>query len=72
MPSTVRFRTFSTQRTSVTVLAEHAHHISNFINYCQKLYQLKKKQHYFSLEDAINKPRRLSHAKIRLNGRSIL
>ena len=55
MPSTVRFRTFSSQRTSVTVSAEHAHRSSNFINYCQKLYQLKK-QHYFSLEDAINKP----------------
>ena len=32
----------------------------------------EKKQHYFSLEDAVNEPWRLSSAKIRLNDRSFL
>ena len=48
MPSTVRFRTFSSQRTSVTVSAEHVHLSSNFINNCcQKLYQLKTTTLFF-------------------------
>ena len=50
----IKFRTFSSQQTSVTVSAEHVRHSSNFIN--QLLLETlsntseteKKQQHYFS------------------------
>ena len=58
MPSTVRFRTFSSQRTSVTVSDEHVHRtvVLILLIMSETLTIEKKNKHYFSLEDAVNEP----------------
>ena len=72
MPSTVRLNSghfHHNRHRSLCPLSMSTEVLILLINYCQKLYQIHpnmKKQHYFSLEDAINKPWRSSRAKVRL------